>query len=38
MNSQLHGYYLEVLEVDIRASYAKTITEADVVLLAGNQR
>ncbi len=31
----LHGYYLEDLEVGQSASYAKTITEADVVLFAG---
>ncbi len=31
----LHGYYLEDLEVGMQASYAKTITEADVVLFAG---
>lgn len=32
---QLHGYYLEDLEVGMTDSYAKTITEADVVLFAG---
>jgi len=32
---ELHGYYLEDLEVGQSASYAKTITEADVVLFAG---
>ncbi|OPX56009.1 3-hydroxybutyryl-CoA dehydratase [Oceanospirillum multiglobuliferum] len=31
----LHGYYLEDLEVGMCASYAKTITDADVVLFAG---
>ncbi len=31
----LHGYYLEDLSVGMSASYAKTITEADVVLFAG---
>ena len=33
--SDLHGYYLEDLAVGMSASYAKTITEADVVLFAG---
>lgn len=32
---QLHGYYLEDLEAGMTDSYAKTITEADVVLFAG---
>jgi len=32
---ELHGYYLEDLKVGLSASYAKTITEADVVLFAG---
>ncbi|RFA28591.1 acyl dehydratase [Alkalilimnicola ehrlichii] len=32
---ELHGYYLEDLEVGMSASYAKTISEADVVLFAG---
>ncbi|MCV6609722.1 MAG: MaoC family dehydratase [Amphritea sp.] len=32
---ELHGYYLEDLEVGMTASYAKTVTEADVVLFAG---
>lgn len=32
---ELHGYYLEDLAVGMTASYAKTITEADVVLFAG---
>ncbi|WP_136681501.1 MaoC family dehydratase [Neptunomonas sp. XY-337] len=32
---ELHGYYLEDLSVGMSASYAKTITEADVVLFAG---
>lgn len=35
MMDALHGYYLEDLEVGMQASYAKTITEADVVLFAG---
>lgn len=33
--NDLHGYYLEDLAVGMSASYAKTITEADVVLFAG---
>ncbi len=33
MNEQ--GYYLEDLRVGMTASYAKTVTEADVVLFAG---
>lgn len=32
---ELHGYYLEDLEVGMSDSYAKTITEADVCLFAG---
>ena len=32
---ELHGFYLEDLSVGQSASYAKTITEADVVLFAG---
>lgn len=32
---QLHGYYLEDLEVGMSASYAKTISEADVYMFAG---
>lgn len=35
MSDNLHGYYLEDLSVGMSASYAKTITEADVVLFAG---
>lgn len=35
MSDELHGYYLEDLSVGMRASYAKTITDADVVLFAG---
>ncbi|OMH27169.1 MaoC family dehydratase [Motiliproteus sp. MSK22-1] len=31
----MHGYYLEDLKIGMQASYAKTITEADVVLFAG---
>ncbi|MFO1372462.1 MAG: MaoC family dehydratase [Candidatus Competibacteraceae bacterium] len=33
--SDLHGYYLEDLTVGMSASYAKTITDADVILFAG---
>ncbi len=33
--SELHGYYLEDLKEGMSASYAKTITEADVILFAG---
>jgi 3-hydroxybutyryl-CoA dehydratase len=33
--SELHGYYLEDLSVGMSASYAKTVTEADVVLFVG---
>ncbi|EXJ09905.1 MULTISPECIES: MaoC family dehydratase [Nitrincola] len=32
---ELHGYYLEDLEVGMSASYAKTISESDVYLFAG---
>ena len=32
---ELHGYYLEDLDVGMTASYAKTVTEADVILFAG---
>ena len=31
----LHGYFLEDLKVGMTALYAKTITEADIVLYAG---
>ena len=33
--SDLHGYYFEDLSVGQTATYAKTVTEADVVLFAG---
>ncbi len=33
--NNLHGYYLEDLSVGMHASYAKTITETDIVLFAG---
>ena len=32
---ELHGYYLEDLEVGMTDSFAKTITDADVTLFAG---
>ena len=32
---ELHGYYLEDMAVGMTAAYAKTVTEADVVLFAG---
>lgn len=32
---ELHGFYLEDLSIGQSASYAKTITETDVVLFAG---
>ncbi|WP_370278205.1 MaoC family dehydratase [Pontibacterium sp.] len=32
---ELHGYYLEDLEVGMSASYAKTISESDVYTFAG---
>ena len=32
MLEELHGYYLEDLEVGMSDSYARTITEADIVL------
>lgn len=35
MSEKLHGYYVEDLEVGMSASYAKTVTEADVILFAG---
>ncbi|MCG8546718.1 MAG: MaoC family dehydratase [Alphaproteobacteria bacterium] len=34
-NSHLHGYFIEDLSVGMTASYAKTITEADIVIFAG---
>ena len=33
--SDLHGYYLEDLEVGMSASYAKTVSESDVYTFAG---
>lgn len=34
-NTHLHGYFIEDLSVGMTASYAKTITEADIVIFAG---
>ena len=34
MSKNLHGYYIEDLSEGMSASYAKTVTEADVVLFA----
>jgi 3-hydroxybutyryl-CoA dehydratase len=31
----LHGYYIEDLQVGMSDSFAKTVTEADVILFAG---
>jgi 3-hydroxybutyryl-CoA dehydratase len=33
--ADLHGYFIEDLTVGMSASYAKTITEADIVIFAG---
>ena len=35
LSDDLHGFYLEDLAVGMTASYAKTITETDIVLFAG---
>ena len=35
VNDELHGYYLEDLEVGMTAVYARTVTDADIVLFAG---
>lgn len=35
MSESLHGHYIEDLSMGMSASYAKTITEADVILFAG---
>lgn len=32
---ELHGYYIEDLEVGMTESYGKTVTDADVVMFAG---
>ena len=31
----MHGYYLEDLEPGMKSTFAKTVTEADIVLFAG---
>jgi 3-hydroxybutyryl-CoA dehydratase len=33
--NDMHGYYLEDMKVGMAASYARTVTEADLVLFAG---
>ena len=33
--SDLHGYFIEDLTIGMTASYAKTITETDIVIFAG---
>ena len=35
IDDELHGYYFEDLEVGMTEAYAKTLTEADIVLFAG---
>ncbi len=35
MMSELHGYYLEDLSPGMTALYARTVTDADIVLFAG---
>ncbi|MFO7640148.1 MAG: MaoC family dehydratase [Candidatus Competibacteraceae bacterium] len=35
MGDNLHRYFLEELKVGMTASYAKTVTETDVILFAG---
>ena len=35
MSDDLHGYYIEDLFEGMTAAYAKTVTEADVILFAG---
>ncbi|MFT6558097.1 MaoC family dehydratase [Sneathiella sp.] len=32
---ELHGYFLEDLSVGMQAQYAKTVTEADIILFSG---
>jgi 3-hydroxybutyryl-CoA dehydratase len=34
-NDDLHGFFIEDLSVGMTASYAKTITETDIVIFAG---
>ena len=33
--ADIHGYYFEELEVGMSATYAKTITETDIIMFAG---
>ena len=35
LSDDLHGFYVEDLAVGMTASYAKTVTETDIVLFAG---
>ncbi len=35
VNAELHGYYLEDLEIGMTAIYARTVTDADIVLFSG---
>ena len=35
LEAELHGFFLEELEVGMTAVYARTITDADIVLFAG---
>jgi 3-hydroxybutyryl-CoA dehydratase len=35
MSQHLHGYYIQDLSIGMSASYAKTVTETDIVLFAG---
>lgn len=35
VNAELHGLYLEDIEVGMTAVYARTVTDADIVLFAG---
>ena len=35
LKTDLHGYFIEDLTVGMSASYAKTITETDIVIFAG---
>ena len=35
LHKELHGYFIEDLEVGMSAFYSRTVTEADIVLFAG---
>ncbi|MCP5419723.1 MAG: MaoC family dehydratase [Gammaproteobacteria bacterium] len=35
MSQDLHGYYIQDISVGMSASYAKTVTDADIMLFAG---